>query len=71
MIDLTGGEIDRQVTAQVVAVQERALDEVSHVPQRDHEVAKPVTTEVLHDVPQDRHAADLDHGLGSRHRLFL
>lgn len=46
-------------------VGEVLLDHVAPVPAADHEVVDPVRRVQLHDVPEDRPAADLDHRLGA------
>ena len=51
---------DRHVLADRVVVQEVALDLVALVAEREHELVEAVARVVLHDVPQDRPAADLD-----------
>ena len=51
-------------------VREVLLDHVALVAEAHDEVAEPVVAVGLHDVPQDRPLADLDHRLGSRRGLF-
>ena len=46
------------------------LDDVALVAQADDEFADPVGRVDLHDVPQDRLAADLDHRLGADRGFF-
>src|SRR5262249_28986124 len=51
-------------------VREVFLDQVALVSEADDEVMQAVRRVDLHDVPQDRPAADLDHGLGLHHGLL-
>ena len=69
--NVTRREVDRQVAGEVVPVEEIALDEVAHVTQCDVEVIEVMLGIVLHDVPQDRPATDLDHRLGASRGFFL
>ena len=61
--DLAVLERDRHVLADRVVVQEVALDLIALVPERQHELVEAVPRVVLHDVPEDRPAADLDERL--------
>ena len=56
-------DADREVAAQRHVVEEEALDVLALVAERDHELVEPVLGVVLHDVPEDRPPADLDHRL--------
>src|ERR1700761_464909 len=51
-------------------VGEVLLDEVALVAAADDEVVDAVMGVDFEDVPQDRPAADFDHGLGTHHGLF-
>ena len=57
--------MDRHAAIQGVVVLEPALDVLALVPERDGELAMSVATVVHHDVPENRHAANLDHRLGT------
>jgi hypothetical protein len=46
------------------------LDDVAFVPAADHEIVDAVVCVDLHDVPQDRPPADLDHRLGAHGGFF-
>ena len=61
--DLAVLQRDRHVLADRVVVQEVALDLIALVAERQHELVEAVARVVLHDVPQDRPAADLDERL--------
>ena len=56
-------DVDREVVAQVVVVEEVVLDDLGPVAERDDELVEAVARVDLHDVPEDRRAADLDHRL--------
>ena len=58
------GEVDGQVRRHGQRVGEVLLDVLALVAEADDEVAEPVVRVVLHDVPEDRSVADLDHRLG-------
>jgi hypothetical protein len=62
--DLAAPEVNRQVAAEVVIVEEIVLDDLALVAQCDAEFVEPVARVVLEDVPEDRPAADLHHRLG-------
>lgn len=51
-------------------VREVLLDDVLLVARADDELVKTVVAVQLHDVPQNRHPAQLHHGLGLELRLF-
>src|SRR5207253_8090040 len=53
-----------EVGAGEVVIEEVALDDPALVTQAEDEVGETVLGEALHDVPQDRPAADGDHRLG-------
>ena len=57
-------QVDGEVAGQARVVGEPPLDVVALVAERDDEVVEPEVAVVLHDVPEDRVAADLDHRLG-------
>lgn len=61
---------DRDIGCVQDVVREELFDHVALVSKADHEVADAKVGVHLHDVPQDRHATDLDHGLGAEMRLF-
>src|SRR5205823_4040868 len=52
-----------QVARSSVVIEEIALDDVASVPEGDDELRKSEVAVVLHDVPQQRTSADLNHGL--------
>src|SRR6185369_16067890 len=58
------GHVEGNVRHVQKVVGEVFLDHIALVPAADHEVVCPVSRIQLHDVPQDRPAADLDHRLG-------
>ena len=61
--DGVASEIERHVAGVQVVVREEFLDYVALVTQADHEFVDPMRGIQLHDVPQDRPPADLDHRL--------
>ena len=61
--DLAVLQRDRHVLADRVVVEEVALDLIALVAERQHELVEAVPRVVLHDVPEDRPAADLDERL--------
>ncbi len=65
-----GAHVHLQVVRAVVVVDEIVADGVALVAQAQHEAGRPVGPIVLHDVPQDRAAADLDHRLGLELRFL-
>ena len=70
-VDLASGQVDRDVAVDGVVVEKVALDRVALIAQRDDELLEAVVRVVLHDVPQDRAAADFDHRFGLHRGLFL
>ena len=58
-------EVQREVAALLVVAQEVLLDLPALVAQAQDEAAHPVRAVDLHDVPEDRLLADLDHRLGA------
>ncbi len=62
--------LDRQISRQRAELGEVSLDVVALVSQRDHEFVEAVMGIDLHDVPQDRASADLDHRLGTDDGFF-
>jgi hypothetical protein len=69
-VNLALGEIDAQVALVLAELGHVFLDRIAHVAQRQHEMVMPVGRVVLHDVPQQRLAPDLDQRLGTDRRLF-
>src|SRR5215831_8232667 len=65
------GEVDREIVVQRVEVEEVLLDLLALVAERDHELSETLARVDVEDVPENRLAADLDHGLGTDGRLFL
>ena len=65
-VDLAVGERDRDVARADPVVEEVPLDELALVAQGDHELVEAVRVVDLHDVPEDRRSADLDHRLRAR-----
>ena len=63
-------DVERDVGGVEVVVGEVLLDHVPEVAEADHEVVQPVGGVDLHDVPEDRLAADLDHRLRAQRRLL-
>ena len=66
----TIGEIVCNVRRVQEVVREIFLDDVLLVARADDELVKTVVAVELHDVPQNRHPAQLHHGLGLELRLF-
>src|SRR4051794_39298282 len=62
--NFTGADVDREVAVQRVVLGEVFLDLVTAKSQCNDEIIVAVMGIVLEDVPQDRAAADFDHGLG-------
>ena len=58
-------DIERHVGLVEVVVREVLLEHVALVAEAHHELVHPVSRVDLHDVPDDRLAADLDHRLGA------
>jgi hypothetical protein len=65
-MDLDGvvAQVEGHVGHVEEVVGEVLLDDVALVAEADHEVVEAVVAVDLHDVPQDRPLADLDHRLG-------
>jgi hypothetical protein len=63
-LHLPAAHVERDVRGVQRVVGEPLLDDVSLVAETDDELLDPVGRVDLHDVPQHRLAADLDHGLG-------
>ena len=55
--------VHRDVALSRGVVEDVVLDDLALVPEGKHEIADAVVREAAHDVPQDRHAADFNHGL--------
>ena len=70
-VHLACREIDGQVAGDVITSQKILFDIVPQIPQCDVKVTELVVREVLHDMPQDWLAADLDHRFRSRFGLLL
>ena len=64
------GDVEGDIGHVQKVVGEIFLDDVALVAAADHEVVNAVSRVRLHDVPQDRPPADLDHRLGFQVRLF-
>ena len=69
-VDQIIGEIDRHVRRVEEVIGEIFLDQITLVTKADDEVVHAVGRVKLHDVPDDRHSANLDHRLGA-HRCLL
>jgi hypothetical protein len=63
-------QVDRHVRLVQEVVGEIFLDHVALVTKAHHELAHAVLGVALHDVPEDRLAADFHHGLGADFGLF-
>src|SRR5690606_11443763 len=63
-------EAYRHAAVQVTIIFEPTLDVLTLVSERDCEFMMTVTIIVHHDVPKDRHGADLDHWLGTYLSFF-
>ena len=68
--DVVLGQINGDVGGVENVIGEVFLDHVAAITEADHEIGDPVMTVEFHDVPQDRPAADLDHGLGPQPGFF-
>ena len=68
--DLAAGEIYRDTGAQHLVVEEVPLDALALVAQSADELGEAMVLVVLHDVPEDRLAADLHHWLRPERRLL-
>src|SRR3954468_2762643 len=68
--DVAALEVDREAVRHRPIVHDEVLDDVALVAERQHELLEPVMRVVAHDVPQDRKAADLDHGLRDQRRFL-
>src|SRR5262249_12489672 len=60
----TAAQVDRHTPREPVIVHEVALDNLALVAKCDQEFFEAEVAVMLHDVPQDRSATDLDHRLG-------
>jgi hypothetical protein len=69
-LDRVPSEVERHIAGVQVVIGEELLDDVALVPQADHELVDPMRRVDLHDVPENRPPADLDHRLGPRLGLF-
>ena len=65
-----GLQVDAEVAGDACIFGEEPLDDVAFIAEQDHEFLEALLRINLHDVPQDRPAADFDHRLRYRHRLF-
>jgi len=63
-------ELDGQVAGERRVLDEVALDPLALVAERHVELVEPMVGVDLHDVPQHRVLADLDHRLGAQLGLF-
>ena len=61
---VAGGQVHGEIALELGVVEEVPLDHVALVAQGHHELLEAVVGVELHDVPEDRPAADLDHRLG-------
>ena len=61
---VAGGQVHGEITLELGVVEEVSLDHVAFVAQGHHEFPEAEVGVELHDVPEDRPAADLDHRLG-------
>ena len=62
--------VERDIRHVQEIVREILLDQITAVPKAHHEVVYPVPGINLHDVPEDRLAAYLDHRLRAQVRFF-
>src|SRR5438552_4002443 len=69
-LHLSAGELDSHVALKRVVVQKIPLDKLALVSQRDVEFPESIPIVVLHNVPEDRPPADLDHRLRPDLGLF-
>src|ERR1700730_2533472 len=69
-LDVPGGEVHGEATAEERVVEEEPLDELALVAQGAHELREAVVGVVFHDVPEDRLSTDLYHWLGTQRRLL-
>lgn len=63
-------DIERDVRRVQEIIGEIFLDEIALVPAANYEIIDPMRGVNLHDMPQDRHATNLDHRLGFDDCLF-
>ena len=70
-LDAAVGQIDREAVADVVIIEEVTLDDFALVAEGDDELVVPEAGKQVHDVPEHRLTADLDHRLGLDAGLFL
>ena len=68
--DVARAQVDLQVAAERGVVDHEPLDDFTLIAQRNHKFAVPKVGIMAHDVPENRHAADLDHRLGFADRLL-
>lgn len=64
------GKVKCHIAGIEEVIGEPFLDDMLLVSCADDEVVETVIAVLLHDVPQDRHAADFNHGLRLFFRLF-
>jgi hypothetical protein len=67
---LPAGEVDGEIVVERIEIEEVLLHDLGLVAERDDELRDGVGAEDVHDVPEDRLAADLDHGFGPQDRLL-
>ena len=70
-LETAGAQVDAEAAAQIHVVQEVHLDDLALVAERQQELSDPVVGVALHDVPEDRPPADLDHRFRLVARGFL
>ena len=63
-------EVERHVRRMEEVIREEFLDQITLVAKADHEIVHAMRGVDLHDVPNDRHPANLDHGLGPNSGFF-
>src|SRR6185312_11652544 len=70
VVDLAARQLERHVRVVEVVVGEVLLDHPAPVAEAEHEVAEAVPAVQLHDVPEERAAADVDERLRPELGLF-
>jgi hypothetical protein len=64
------GNVERRITDVEKVISEVAFNYISQIPAANHKIIDSAMRENFHDVPQNRHSADLDHRLGAEMALL-
>ena len=65
-----GLHVDRDVAQVQVVIDKVFFDDVAHIAEADHEFIEAIMAIMFHDVPDDRFATDLHHGLRAKVGFF-